>query len=412
MSTSPPRLHHLQPHTRPSNPYNIPHTNSATNILSWNCGVLNTAIPGIQELINKPIPPSIIAIQETKLTASKSTKYLQRIFPQYKMIFNNTNTKTQHCRTQGQPYNNPKIGLLTLIHQQYAFPSNITKIPTTENISPYLQIIKITNHPLTPYFLIHIYMPTYIDDIIHIPTIQTTIFNHIHNNPQNNIILLVDFNRDIALIGRHNGTTNTAPTQQDLEWKQFTNSLHLKYIPTDTNYSYQGGYNYTSTSLIDGFYTKIQPSTINMHDFSSKAILNLKQNSNHYPINLYISPNNIISKQHLPPSNFNKPKILNPIPPENINTSLINQLINILQNNTKLPHNQWQHICEQMDHMVNNISKIIEDTCTAPSIPLLRNQASKQGGFLPRKLQKQWKKELSTYHIIKKTIKLTTQDIN
>jgi hypothetical protein len=94
-------------------------------------------------------------------------------------------------------------------------------------------------------------MPTYIDDITHIPTIQTTIFNHIHNNPQSDIILLGDFNRDIALIGRHNGTTNIAPTQQDLEWK-----LHLKYIPTNTNYSYQGGYNYTSTSLIDGFYTK------------------------------------------------------------------------------------------------------------------------------------------------------------
>jgi hypothetical protein len=235
------------------------------------------------------------------------------------MIFNNTNTKTQHHRTQGQPYNNPKGGLLTLIHQNYAFPGNITKIPTTEDISPYLQIIKINNLPLTPYFLIHLYMPTHIDDIIHIPTIQTTIFNHIHNNPQSKIILLGDFNRDIALIGRHNRTTNTTPTQQDLEWKQFTNSLHLKYIPTNTNYSYQGGYNYTSTSLIDGFYTKIQPRNITMHDFSSKTTLNLKQNSDHYPINLYISPNNIISKKHSPPPSSNKPKILNPILPENVN---------------------------------------------------------------------------------------------
>jgi hypothetical protein len=33
-----------------------------------------------------------------------------------------------------------------------------------------------------------------------------------------------------------------------------------------------------------------------------------------------------------------------------------------------------------------------------------------QGGYLSRKLQKIWKKELSTYHIIKKTIKLTTQN--
>ena len=119
-------------------------------------------------------------------------------------------------------------------------------------------------------------MPTHIDDIIHILAIQTTIFNYIHNNPQSNIILLGDFNRDIALIGRHNGTTNTTPIQQDLEWKQFINSLYLKYIPTDTNYSYQSGYNYTSSSLIDGFYTKIQPSTINTPTFSSKTILNLK----------------------------------------------------------------------------------------------------------------------------------------
>jgi hypothetical protein len=81
-------------------------------------------------------------------------------------------------------------------------------------------------------------MPTHIEDIILIPTIQTTIFNHIHNNSQSNIILLGDFNRDIALIGKQHGTIITNPTQQDLEWKQFTNSLNLQYIPIDTNYSY------------------------------------------------------------------------------------------------------------------------------------------------------------------------------
>jgi hypothetical protein len=171
--------------------------------------------------------PILVAIQETKLTASKSTKYLQRLFPQYKMIFNNTTTKTQHRRIQGQPYNNPRRGLLTMIHQQYAFSGNITKIPTTDDISPYLQLIKIVNQPLPTYFLIHLYMPSHIDDIIHIPIIQTIIFNHIHNNPQSNIILFGNFNRDIALIGKQNGTANIAPTQQDLDWRQFTNSLHL-----------------------------------------------------------------------------------------------------------------------------------------------------------------------------------------
>jgi exonuclease III len=404
------------------NPRNMPHTTPTTNMISWNCGAFNTALPGLQALINRHIPLAIIAIQETKLTASKSTKYLQRMFPQYKMIFNNTIAKTQTHRTHGQPKNDPKGGLLTLIHQQYAFPGNITKIPTTNNISPYLQIIKIVNHPLPTYHLIHLYVPTHIEDIIHIPTIQTTIFNHIHNNPQSNIILFGDFNRDIAFIGRQNGVTNTAPTQQDLEWKQFTNSLHLKYIPTDTNYSYQGGYSYTSTSLIDGFYIKLHQNTPNINAFTSRTILNLKQNLDHYPINLSIPPNNITSKIHLPPTNINKPKILNPLPPENINkfhikfsetnTNLIHQLTAILKNNRKLPPHQWQLICENMDQMVKNISKIIEDTCTALPIPILTNQASKQGGFLPRKLQKQWKKELSTYHIIRKAIKISTQNAN
>jgi hypothetical protein len=281
------------------------------------------------------------------------------------MIFKNTNTTTQTGRIQGQPYTNPKGGLLTLIHQNYAFPGNITKIPLTTNISPYLQIIKITNHSLSTYFLINLYMSTHIEDIFLIPIIQTTIFNHIHNNPQSNIIMLGDFNRDIALIGKQYGITRTTPTQQDLEWKQFTDSLHLQYIPTNTDYSYQGGNNYTSTSLIDGFYTKIQQNPSNMPTLTSKTILNLKQNSDHYPICLDIPPNNIISKKHAPPSNNNKPKILNPIPPENINmfcikfsetnTTQIQQLTNTLQNNTILSQNQWQQVCDEMDQMVQNI---------------------------------------------------------
>jgi hypothetical protein len=336
----------------PTNLQITPYTNPATKILTWNSGTLNTALPRLQSLTNKPTPPSIIAIQETKLTTSKSTKYLQRLFLQYKMIFNNTATITQTRRIQGQPYTNPRRGLLTLIHQHYAFPGNITKIPLTIDISPYLQIINIKNHPLPTYFLIHLYMPTYIEDINLIPIIQTTIFNHIHNNPLSNIIMLGDFNRDIALIGRQNGTTRTAPTQQVLDWKHFTNSLHLQYIPTNTDYSYQGEKNYTSTSLIDGFYTKIQQNPFNMLTPTSKTILNLKQNSDHYPICLDILPNNIISKKHAPAPNNNKPKILNPIPPKNINmfcikfmetnTTQIQQLTKTLQNNITLSQNQWQ----------------------------------------------------------------------
>jgi hypothetical protein len=418
-----PNFTHPDPtqHYPPINPHHTPHTNPDTKMISWNCGTLNTTLLGLQSLANKPSPPSIIAIQETKLTASKSTKYLQRLFLQYKMIFNNTNTPIQTQRTQGQPYNYPRGGLLTLIHQNHTFPGNISKIPTTNDISPYLQIIKITNHPLPIYSLIHLYMPTHIDDITFIPTIQTTIFNHIHNNPQNNIILFGDFNRDIALIGKQHGNTTTNPIQQDLERKQFKNSLHLQYISIDTNYSYQGGNNYTSTNLIDGFYTKIQQNTLNITPFTSKTMLNLKKNSYHYPICLNIPPNNIVSKTHTPTPN-NKPKILDPILLENINlfrikfsetnTNHIHQLTNLLQTNTTLPQKQWQQACEKMDQIINNISKIIEETYTALPIPTLTNLTSKQGGYLPRKLQKLWKKELSTYHIIRKTIKLTTQDIN
>ena len=197
----------------PIKPQNTPYTNPHATIITWNYGALNTALPGIQSLTNKPIPPSIIAIQETKLTASKSTKYLQRLFPQYKMIFNNTNTRTQHHRIHGQPYINPRGELLTLIHQNYAFLGNITKTPFTTDISLYLQITKIANTPLPTCFLIHIYMPTHIDDITLIPIIQKTIFNHLHNNPLSNIILLGDFNKDIALVGQQHGSTRTAPTQ-------------------------------------------------------------------------------------------------------------------------------------------------------------------------------------------------------
>ena len=37
-------------------------------------------------------------------------------------------------------------------------------------------------------------------------------------------------------------------------------------------------------------------------------------------------------------------------------------------------------------------------------MPTLTNRTSQQGGFLPRKLSKEWKKHLDTYHLIRKTI--------
>jgi hypothetical protein len=89
---------------------------------------------------------------------------------------------------------------------------------------------------------------------------------------------------------------------------------------------------------------------------------------------------------------------------------LTNLLTNLLQNNIALTQNQWQQIYDKMDQMICSISKIIEDTYIVPPIPTLTNLTSKQGGYLPRKLQKSWKKELSTYHTIRKAIKITTQE--
>ena len=120
-------------------------TNHNTHIITWNASSLNTALPNLHQLIeNTPNNPAIITIQETKLTATKSTKYIQNLFPQYKLIFNNTHALTR-CIQQRLPYAPARGGLLTLINKRYAYPGNITKIPTPTAISPYLQIIEINN---------------------------------------------------------------------------------------------------------------------------------------------------------------------------------------------------------------------------------------------------------------------------
>jgi hypothetical protein len=138
----------------PINPRHILHTNLATKILSWNCGTLNTTLPGLQALTNKSNPPSIIAIQETKISASKSTKYLNRLFPQYKMIFNNTTTTTQTRRIQGQPYNtNPStIRISREYHKNTHHYKHLAISPNNKN-----------HKPSTTYILpdTHVYAHTY-----------------------------------------------------------------------------------------------------------------------------------------------------------------------------------------------------------------------------------------------------------
>ena len=99
--------------------------------------------------------------------------YTQNLFPQYKLICKNTHA-LKRCIHQQMPYASRRGGLLTLIHNKYAFPGNITKIPTPINISPYLQIIRINNQSLQPWSIIHIYMPKHVEDIRLIPNIKIT----------------------------------------------------------------------------------------------------------------------------------------------------------------------------------------------------------------------------------------------
>jgi hypothetical protein len=113
------------------------YTNHATHFSTWNISSLNTSLPCLHSYIEQ-YTPAILTLQETKLTSKKSPKYIQSMFPQYKLFFNNTHTPTRYNQQIGIPYTPLRGGLLTLIHNNYTYPNNISKIPTNPNISPYL----------------------------------------------------------------------------------------------------------------------------------------------------------------------------------------------------------------------------------------------------------------------------------
>ena len=308
-------------------------------------------------------------------------------------------------------------GLLTFIHNKYAFPSNITKIPTPANISPYLQIVRINNQPLQPWLIIHMYMPTHLEDTRLIPNIKITITNQITAHPNHIYTLCGDFNQDIALIGRQNDNLNTPPQEENIQWRIFTASLNFEYIPTNTTFSRQGGNDYTSTNLIDGFY-------INSPDkskYSSTTNTHIHLNSDHYPITLHI-PHKTLLARPINPNTITQTRILNPIPPENLerfninffekNSIQINALTTLLENHDHLTNNQWQNACDSLDTIIKRILQTIEETCSATPIPSLTTRTTQQRGFLPRKLARQWKKYLLTYHLIRKTIYITKNDPN
>ena len=249
--THPPPIPQIPPLLMPNGMQND--TNN-TQIILWNASSLNTTLPNLQDIIQHIIL-AIITIQETKLSPIKFTKYIQNLFPYYKLIFNNTHVLTIQQRI---PYTAARGDLLTLINQKRAFLRNITKLPSLVIISPYLQIIHIKNYSLQSWLILHLYMPSHIEDIRLVPTIQQTIRMQINAHPNHTYVLCRDFNRDIALIGCQNKQRHSPPQEEDFTWKTYTESLSLTYIPTNTNYSRQGGLNYTHTSLIDDFYIKTQ----------------------------------------------------------------------------------------------------------------------------------------------------------
>jgi endonuclease/exonuclease/phosphatase family metal-dependent hydrolase len=143
--------------------------------------------------------------------------------------------------------------------------------------------------------------------------LQTTITDQITAHPNHMHILCGDFNKDIALTRRQNNNNNTPPQEEDIQWKNFTTNLNLEYILTNINLSRQGGYNYTSTSLIDGFYNNSPDKNI----FTSTTNTNMNLNSDHYPVTLHILQNILIARPP-PPTNTTPTRILNPIPPKNL----------------------------------------------------------------------------------------------
>ena len=140
------------------------------------------------------------------------------------------------------------------------------------------------------------YMPTHIEDTCLIPLLKEEITNQITSHPNHTYTQCGDFNRDIALMGRQNNNTNSPPQEDNFQWNNFTTSLNLEYIPTNTSFSRQGGYNYTSTSLIDGFYINSPDNS----QFISTTNTNMNLNSDHYPVTLHIPHNTLIARLSSP----------------------------------------------------------------------------------------------------------------
>ena len=218
------------------------------------------------------------------------------------------------------------------------------------------------------------YMPTHLEDTYFIPHLKNKITNQITIHLNHIYALCDDFNRDIALRGKQFNNTNTLQQEENYQWKKSTTSLNLEYIPTKSNISRERGYNYTSTSPIDGLY--IHSSNNNKFILTTNTNMNL--NSDHYPVVLHISHNTLIAR--IPPlTNTSPTRILKSIPLENSkkfnitffaeNSVQIKAHTTLLENHQHLSLDQWIEACTTLDYIVNKISKTIVKTCKIEPIP-------------------------------------------
>lgn len=135
-------------------------------------------------------------------------------------------------------------------------------------------------------------MPTHLEDIHLIIEIQDQIHTIISQHPNHQTIMARDFNRDILLKGRTTNGISIPPNSSDQEWAHFTQNNGLKVIQNPMAFTRQRGYNYTSTSHIDCFFSNA-PNTTNLQ---SHTLTNLNQNSDHYPVQLQLALNTIVIK--------------------------------------------------------------------------------------------------------------------
>ena len=99
-------------------------------------------------------------------------------------------------------------------------------------------------------------MPLHPKDIQLIAIIRDTITKIINKYPNHTMLLCGNFNRDVALIGRHLDVIHNPLDIKDIIWEKFTKRNGFKYVITNTAFSRQGGKNYIATGLTDGFYIK------------------------------------------------------------------------------------------------------------------------------------------------------------